>query len=251
MINQKLLPSFFKEIMTHIPTIAIKTLNWSEVIKEMGPMLWKLGKGSLDSKRLSQLSPYLPQNINFISKAKNNIKSLNTQQRKAYGEAILSLYFAQLNNPEGLCLDLRSKHFMLENDQLLWSPNSSWYQWDEEFRVGVNKIYQGYYFSDNELFLNGLSHLGLTDGLNKEKTQKLQELFFAHFGPGEQDQVKFEVNKFSDSFYELFRFFIDNQMKLHTDFMFLGIYLVTLYLNLQQLDVALNVRKSFMEVHNN
>ena len=57
------------------------------------------------------------------------------------------------------------------------------------------------------------------------------------------------MNKFQESFYELFKFFMDNEVELSKDFIFLGIYLVTLYLNLEELNVEFDVRDAFLSVY--
>ena len=50
------------------------------------------------------------------------------------------------------------------------------------------------------------------------------------------------------SFDELFAFFVSHQYKLHSDFVFVGFYLITLYLTLEQLGQSHNVRKICADV---
>ena len=44
------------------------------------------------------------------------------------------------------------------------------------------------------------------------------------------------------------KFFMDHEVALDKDFMFLGVYLVCLYMNLESLNVSLNVREIFLDV---
>ena len=47
--------------------------------------------------------------------------------------------------------------------------------------------------------------------------------------------MSFKIEKFEDSFYKIFYFFLKNKVRVGKDFMFLGIYLVTLYTHLEHL----------------
>lgn len=88
----------------------------------------------------------------------------------------------------------------------------------------------------------------MTKNLSNIKIDELKSLFYAHFGPGDQSIVKFKVSQFSESFYELFHFFVTNKVELEKDFIFLGIYLVTLYMHLEDLGESCDVRAVFLEV---
>lgn len=249
MLSSKLLPKFFKDVLNHIPTIALKSLDWKEVIKEMGPMVFKVGTSSLEDKNMQSLKKLNFKNVQILKKFDHISKNeLTEKEKQLKGELIIKLYFSQFTNKDGLILDLRSTHFKMDNNNLIWKPNNSWYQLDDNFRESIINIYKGFYFNNNQLFELGLESIGLTKELNQSKKEELKNLFFAHFGPGEQEMVKFELESFSESFYKLFHFFVTNKIKLHKDFIFIGIYLVTLYMHLEKLNLKFNVRKCFTEV---
>lgn len=250
MISKKFLPKFFKDVLTHIPTIALKSIDWKAVLKEMGPMVFKIGTLPLEQKKIETLSLLKIDNLSISEHIEKNSKKSNTDSdNKLLGHTLLKIYFAQFKNQSGLILDLRKSHFQNEDNRIVWSPNNSWYKLDEEFRESIIKIYKGFYYEDNDLFESGLSSIGMTKGLDSQKVDELKALFFAHFGPGDQKLVRFELETFSESFYKLFNFFVTNKVKLHKDFIFIGIYLVTLYMHLEKLDQELNVRECFLEIY--
>ena len=56
-----------------------------------------------------------------------------------------------------------------------------------------------------------------------------------------------EMKHFTDSFHQVFDKIFHQEKKLSEDFVYLGMYLVTLYLHLESLDVPLNVREAFQK----
>jgi hypothetical protein len=251
-LAKHLLPKFLKDILQHIPTLALKSVNWTEVLKELGPMLMRLGQPDLDPKHLQILGKLEIPNLHLVNNinVEPPIAQLPKEELVRRGEVVLKLYFSQLKNPAGLNLDLRAKHFELKEDVLNWSPNNTWYQLSEDFRLALIQIYKGFYYKRENDFTEGLELIGLSKHLNDKQKSELKSLFYKHFGPGEQESVKFDLIQFQNSFYELFHFFIENKVQLHKDFIFVGVYLVTLYMHLQELDVELNVRKVFLEIFN-
>ena len=247
-MNKHLLPKFIKEIIQHIPTLALKSVDWKSVLIEMGPLMLKLGVRSLDDDKLLLLKNLKISKLHFSKKLNTNISHLSALERREFGQKVLEIYFAQLKNNEGLNLDLRAKHFRFEANETYWNPNNLWLSFDSKFRQALVSLYQGFYYEDANLFADSLDLIGLTKNLNEEDTKVLVALFHNHFGPGDQTCVKFEIEKFQESFYELFKFFMDHKVELSKDFIFLGIYLVTLYLNLEQLDCEFDVRSAFLTV---
>ncbi|MCO4753394.1 MAG: hypothetical protein KC478_02875 [Bacteriovoracaceae bacterium] len=248
-LSTAFLPKFLKEVLTHIPTLAMKSMDWKGALKEIGPLAARMGKKHLDEDSFKTLEELNIQDISLTRESvNNNYDLLSDAQKERVGEIVLQLYFSQLNNPEGLNLDLRAKHFEWINGPLLYSPSNVWFKLREDFRQGLLDLYRGFYHNDDELFDIGLKRIGLSKNLTQQEDAQLKELFKKHFGPGDQDKVVFELEHFKESFYELFKFFMDHEVSLEKDFMFLGIYLVGLYMNLEKLSVAINVRKSFLQV---
>lgn len=248
-MNKHLLPKFIKEIVQHIPTLALKSVDWKSVLKEMGPLMLKLGTKGLEPDKVVDLKKLHITNLHFTTKLKSNITHLSAQEKKEFGQKVLEIYFIQLQNESGLNLDLRAKHFRLDGEVVHWYPNNLWLKFDPDFRLALVNLYKGFYYEDEKLFSNSLELIGLSKNLDEQKTKILVGLFHNHFGPGDQTCVKFEMNKFQESFYELFKFFMDNEVELSKDFIFLGIYLVTLYLNLEELNVEFDVRDAFLSVY--
>lgn len=247
MISTKILPKFLKDVLKHIPTIALKSIDWKGVLKQMGPLVFRLGTKGLEQAKIDTIEQL---NINdlTLTKAIQVQTDLATSEKQAQGQILLKLYFSQFKNTEGLNLDIRAHHFELKDNKLLWAPNNCWYKLDDTFRQALIDLYTGFYHNNNERFNNALHTIGLSKNLSTQKTKELKSLFQEHFGPGDQDIVKFEVEKFSESFYELFHFFVTNEVELAKDFIFLGIYLVTLYMHLEELEESFDVRAAFLEV---
>jgi hypothetical protein len=246
-ISTKILPKFFKDVLQHIPTLALKSLNWKAVLKEMGPLLFRLGASELEESKRKTLTDLNLDHLvlsNYIPKS----KSLDKETAQAQGNMLLKIYFAQFKNHHGLNLDIRAQHFQVKEDKLEWAPNNCWFKLDNKFRLALIDLYKGFYYKNDELFEKALASIGLSSNLDQNKKEELKALLFAHFGPGDQDVVNFKISQFSESFYELFHFFVENKVHLEKDFIFLGIYLVTLYMHLEELGESYNVREAFLEV---
>jgi hypothetical protein len=249
-ISTKILPKFFKDVLQHIPTLALKSVNWKDVLKDMGPFVFRLGTKELEKSKQDTISNLKILNLELTNKIDKK-RLADSEENKEQGQLLLKLYFSQFKNKHGLNLDIRASHFEYNSELLKWSPNNCWYKMSDHFREALIDLYSGFYHNNNERFERALQSIGLTKNLNDTKTQELKELFYAHFTPGDQSLVKFEVSKFSESFYELFHFFVTNEVELETDFIFLGIYLVTLYMHLEELDESFDVRAAFLEVFPN
>jgi hypothetical protein len=153
-----------------------------------------------------------------------------------YGSVILKLYFSQIFCLSECVLDLRHQGFSQDHGHMIWTPQALFHQWDELFINSMREIYQGFYRDDKNLFRTGLARLNLSTA---------EELFLAHFGSGDQSQVSFNLAGFRKSFHDIFVHCKNHKIKLHADFLPLGILLGTLYENLSHLSHPLDVRKSF------
>jgi len=232
-------PKILREILENLPTVIFKSVNIKEILIEAGPFILGFTKKEITSEN-KRLMQSIPENI-IIDKATGI--SIN----EVDGETILRLYFSQLLNPNGLILDLGHKHFSKKKDKVVFSPNNTWYHLQEDFRLGLLNLYQGFYTDNDDLYTKGLYDLGLATGLDQEKLNELKILFSNHFGLN-QSQLRFKLENFNDSFTELFQFFLRNYVKIKTDFIFLGVYLITLYLNLEKIDGTYNVKSIYKEI---
>ena len=81
-----------------------------------------------------------------------------------------------------------------------------------------------------------LNNIGLiADTDSEESKQEMINIFNDHFGDENQESVKFEMKHFMDSFHKIFDKIFHQKKSLSEDFVYLGIYLVTLYLHLEKL----------------
>lgn len=240
-------PKILKEILGNLPKIILKSVNIKEVLLEATPFIIGFAKPRLSFENQQKL------NIDLLP-----IKIRKTQDRASCsqsftpkdGEAILELYFNQFLNPKGLVLDIRPIHFTKDNKeshQLNWDPNNTWYRFQDDFRQGLIKLYKGFYSNQDKLYTEGLYDLGLATNLDDSKIKVLKSLFRSHFGE-DQSSVCFKLDTFNESFAELFKFFMENDVKIKTDFIFLGVYLITLYMHLEKLGGHYNVSRIFTKV---
>jgi hypothetical protein len=107
-------------------------------------------------------------------------------------------------------------------------------------------VYSGFYGNDEALVELGLRQLGLTgDHLDTDGQARLLGLLEEHFGAGRHELMQFKISQFMESFDSLFLFLRDKRIRLSEDFLFLGIMLLTLYLHLESLGGAYDVRAAF------
>lgn len=170
---------------------------------------------------------------------KQDRRSLGVEERQAFGQLVLKIYFAQIFSKHKSILDLRSSAFVWPSE---WAPKPVYYQWNTDFKSGLQDLYQGFYTNDDPLLTAGLSKLNLLHA---------KKVINGHFGEGEQDAVRFSLEHFKKSLHAVFISCKENKSRLHSDFFALGAYLLCLYENLEGLDCSLDVRRAFIEVTNN
>lgn len=171
------------------------------------------------------------------------------EQRRAAGDDVLRLYFSQWLVDEGLFIDLRSPAFGVDRDGLLhFCPNGLWIQLRPGFRAGMLALYRSFYSGDDAAFEASLRLMGLLPaGLPDEAADELKGMLHVHFGV-QQNAQRFSIDQFKASFDHLFEFFIRHKYRLHSDFIFVGFYLITLYLTLEEGGQAHDVRQICSDV---
>lgn len=163
-------------------------------------------------------------------------------------QKILTLYFAQLFSSNGVFLDLRPQHLQIEQGQLQWHPTGLWTEFRPDFKIGLMKIYDGFYESQQDLFHQGLKEIGLaSDNWPAADVGHLGQLFREHFGSSIDQPVKFELQKFQQSLVKITDFLLEKKAHISTDFLYLGIYLVTMYDALERTGVAVDVKKIYCD----
>lgn len=137
----------------------------------------------------------------------------------ARGQRVLELYFAQLFGAGASLIDLRHGAFAEADDTTLWSPGPYFVRWEPEFLEALRTLYRGFYGDDEAAFDAGLEALDLIDS---------KDLFQSHFGEDPR-AVTFERAHFVETFHDVFVRCRDQGVKLHRNFLPLGIYLACLH----------------------
>lgn len=243
----RILPGVLKELLKHVPTVLFEAVDWNvlahEIPKLSRRLIQKEGYQELFDRHQNYLAPF---QINLVE---NVDKNYNITYDTLGAERILTLYFAQLFSPHGLFLDLRTNHFDVKGQTLNWQPNGLWTQFGAIFSEGLSEIYDGFYLENDALFESGLIKLGLasTDWPDSDR-KELAALFKGHFGSSVNQEMVFELEGFQASLVKITHFLLEKKVRMSTDFLYLGIYLVTLYSALEKSRVRLNVKKIYLDV---
>jgi hypothetical protein len=164
------------------------------------------------------------------------VAGLAEAARRARGRRVLEIYFGQLTGAPVALLDLAADRFTGDGSSLRWSPRSLWLRWDPVFLASVRDLYAGFYEGDDARFQRALTALEIAPA---------EDLLRAHFGLGDQRAVRFDSASFHASFHQLFVRCRDAGVRLHGNFLGLGLYLAGLYDHLEALDVELDVREAY------
>ncbi len=242
MIFMRILPGVLKELMKHVPTVLFQTVEWSSIMSEVPVisrrMLQKEGHGELADLQKEFLKN-LPICIRHESLEGHSLKAGD-------GKTILALYFGQLFSPHGVFLDLRSSHFH-HTEQLLWHPGALWTKFSPTFREGLIEVYDGFYLEKDDLYKTGLIKIGLLDpAWPVEDQTKIMDIFRKHFGAAKTGEIKFKLENLKGGIVSMAQFLLEKKTRITTDFLYLGIYLVTMYGTLEEIDEALPVKEIYL-----
>ena len=236
-----------KEILKLFPQKAFKLLS----IKDSLRIGAQVTKSLIDTEARQNLILARQKNWkwNDIDFSKEDSSQETLSLTKEMGEKILKIYFSQFFEEDlAVHLDFGARSFY-SNQKLVWIPSRLHYQFSKPFLKGVQSLYKGFYFDQPVDFENGLKLLGIIKtGMSEEKKQKVINLFLNHFGEGKVNPVQFSSESLQKSFNAIFSFFLQEDIELNPEFAVLGINLVTLYLTLEEIPFALNVREAFLEV---
>jgi hypothetical protein len=155
------------------------------------------------------------------------------------GQVLLRLYFHQLYSEGPTVVDLRPQVFDGGGDRIAWYPGRFYVDWDEEFLASLRQMYDGFYSDDEEAFERGVEDVGL---------EGCSDLFRQHFGGDDQRAVSFELASFRETFRKIFRRAKERGLRLHPNFIALGVYLATLYQHLEEAGGTFDVRQAFESV---
>lgn len=243
----RILPGVLKELVKHVPTVLFEAVEWRVLSQEFPKLtrriLQKEGYAELFERQKSHLAPF---KINLVPQVS---KAFDPQDKKLAAERILTLYFAQLFSPHGLFLDIGPAHLEMDGEELNFNPNGIWTQFGPEFADGITDIYDGFYNDDDKLFHQGLIKSGLSSPKWPEKDREaLASLFKSHFGASASGEMTFELETFKKSFLKVADFLLEKKVKISTDFIYLGISLITMYSSLEKTKVSVNVKNVYLNV---
>ena len=251
------LPRGFRSLLDYISPAAFEVIDWTAALKKTGRISKEIVFETSVERVKAEFRNHLPAGIQFADKDLSDVvyeNHLNQTSKKEFGQKLLVLYFQQIFSVNEIFLDLRKERFSRSlsetcEETLSWKPNGLWVEFSDEFLKGLRLLYQGFY-EQNETSLDlGLSMLALySDAMSLQEKSELKGLLEIHFGQGRTAPMKFEVAHFMRSFDNLFLFLKRNNMKLSEDFLFLGIYILTLYLHLEILDESFDVVDAFNQV---
>ncbi len=238
-------PDELRQLLQFVPSTGWDAVEWRPLLRSLRQLSTRYvtGQGVAGVRRAlaSELSSVT------LEKRLSSVRSLDelsgSKEKTLLGDGLLRLYFTQWRVDEGLFIDLRSRFLGMDSsDRLHFAPNGLWVKLRPEFREGMLALYLSFYNDDDEAFESALRSMGmLRQGLATDDAETLKSLLRAHFGLDQRAQT-FSIDAFKASFDELFSFFIQHNYKLHSDFVFAGFCLITLYMTLEQGGQAHNVR---------
>lgn len=238
------IPEELRQLARFVPARGWDAVEWRPMLASLRSVSWRFvsGKGVRAQTQRTQavvdrlMLSQPPQDATALSDL------THAAQRRSAGDRILHLYFRQWLLQDGLFLDLRPGRFWWADRELYYLPNGLWLRLRPEFRLGMVSLYQSFYADDETALRAALTSMGmLRPGLNQDSEEQLLGLLKTHFGMQAGAQ-SFSIDEFKNSFDRLFDFFIEHDYQLHSDFVFVGFYLITLYLNLEALGQKHDVR---------
>lgn len=237
-------PEDLRQLLRFVPMRGWDAVAWRPMLASLRALSWRYASGSGVRSLGESLAPTLTQvRIGTPAEGQHPLIALSHgAQRKAVGDRLLHLYFRQWRLPRGQFIDFRPGRFTYGDGELCFTPNGLWLKVSDEFRTGLLALYRAFYADDEAALEDALRRMGmLREGLDAEAQAALKALLRAHFGI-DQGAQRFSIDAFKTSFDELFEFFLDHGYTLQPDFVVLGFNLITLYLTLEQLGQAHNVR---------
>lgn len=243
----RILPGVLKELVKHVPTIMFHLVDWNELMGEIPKI----------SRRILQKEDYdaiFDNQKDYLSKLKISLRSESLSHPGGFkelwiSEKVLQLYFSQLFSPHGVFLDLRSQNFGIDAPYLLWHPTGLWIKFSPKFQEGLIHIYDGFYQNDENLYRQGLVEIGIMkEDWPAQDKDELGQIFKTQFGSSQEGAIKFNLEDFKNSMLLVANFLIKKKVTISKDFLYLGIYLVTLYSFLEESGQKLEVKNEYLKI---
>lgn len=240
----RILPGFLKELSKHIPAVLFETVEWSELASEIP----KISRRIIQKDGYEELFNSYKNQLLVEKICVREMLSGDLELSHAMGERILTLYFAQVYSDQGVFLDLRSSHFASDDQFLEWHPNGLWVKFDPSFLKGLREVYEGFYLENEELYYKGLLEIGLLrEDFSIDDKKILADIFKKQFGNSLHEDIKFEMDHLNQSMIKMSEFMLNKKLKISKDFLYLGIYLVTMYSTLEKINAKLPVKAIYLK----
>ena len=240
-----LVPKDYRGLLEYISPAAFKVIDW----KKASTQFYEMSKKAFDQDFVSKIADHnidLFSDNTILAEGDHDARAPQTSEQEMLAKAVLDCYFSQFFSEQGVFLDLRLKHFSVSKQKVNFHPGSLLHAFSDTFRAGMLMIYEGYYLGRPEQIEEGMLQVGLINSRDPQETQETLDLLFAHFGEADQGPIYFELEAFKESFHSLFLHLKQKKMRISSDFLFLGIYLVTLYIALAKLGIPIDVKKHFI-----
>jgi hypothetical protein len=175
------------------------------------------------------------------------VANLSAAERKLVGERVLALYFHLLRWEGPLFLDLRPRHFhfFADRQELGFYPSSLYCRPEPDFMARLRALYVGFYRDDRAALARGIELYRWRSSPTPGFDERIERLLRDHFGSADASGTRFSVPHFRATFDAIFQEVARSGAKLHPDLAFLGVELAGLYLTLEPLDHAFDVRRIF------
>jgi predicted unusual protein kinase regulating ubiquinone biosynthesis (AarF/ABC1/UbiB family) len=246
------LPEELRQLARFVPSRGWDAVEWRPMLAALRRLSWRLATGA-GVQGQQVITQAWVDRVSFGPHGRDAMSLYalgHAAQKRSAGDRILYLYFRQWLVEEGLFLDLRPGRFAWSDRRLVFSPNGLWLQLRPEFRTGMLELYRSFYADDEPALRRALMRMGmLRPGMDPAAEDELIVLLDQHFGM-ESGAQRFSIDAFKASFDRLFDFFLAHDYRLHSDFVFVGFYLITLYLSLETLGQKHDVRRICAEALN-
>lgn len=242
---KQFVPKEYRELLDYISPSAFRVVDWKSALG----LLLNMGKRSFDKEHMQEIAQaslaYTSKHLTLVEKLEIDT-SESTELDAAIGHHALDLYFSQFFSTEHTLIDLRPGCFRMSQQQCHYQPGRLSHEFSTSFKHGMLDIYAGYYLDQPEQLQSGLEAVGLTSQNDSDESkERITNLLLTHFGTADQGAITFSLKQFTESFHALFTYLKSQNKTLDSDFLFLGIYLVTLYQTLAKIPEPLDVREVF------
>ncbi len=164
------------------------------------------------------------------------VDGVDPSVREQIGHRVLVAFFRVVLGGGDVMLDLRPTRWSWTGQALAWAPGRLWTTWAPAFGEQVAELYAGFYADDDAGFRAALSALGLSAAEGPMR---------AHFGLDDQRAVAFRLERFHETFHDVFVACRDAGGSLDPGFVSLGLALATLYETMEVLGGAFDVRAAW------